>query len=169
MGRTWTEEAVARELEAWFAERAFDCWPSYRTFVREGRKGLNQALQRFGGRARWAADLGVPVVAHWRGSGFADAQIEGALRGLLREHRPQRFPTLAWLRRNGAPGLAAAVKRTGGTAHWASVFNMPAPPPAAWTDERIEAELPRLRGGHPLAEQGRVSAGGSAGRAARRV
>ena len=78
---------------------------------------------------------------HWQGPGFADAQIDGALRDLLREHRPERFPTLA---SRHSHRCAAAVQRTGGTAHWASVFNMPAPPPAVWTDERIEAELRRV-------------------------
>ena len=29
----WGEARVARELEAWFAERGFDVWPTYRTFV----------------------------------------------------------------------------------------------------------------------------------------
>ena len=64
--------------------------------------------------------------------------------GWLREHHPVRFPTLAWLRRHASPGLAAAVARTGGTAHWAAVLHMPPPPPARWTDELIEAELRRI-------------------------
>jgi len=104
-------------------------------------------LQRFGGPARWAAELGVPVIAHRRGAGFADAEVQGVLRNLLRDHHPARFPTLAWLRRNGPPGLAAAVQRSGGTAHWAGMLRMPAPPPAVWTDERIEAELRRVCAG----------------------
>jgi len=147
MGRTRTEQQVARELEAWFAQRSFDYWPTYRTFVRDGHRGLYQALQRFGGPARWAAELGVPVIAHRRGAGFADAEVQGVLRNLLRDHPPARFPTRAWLRRNGPPGLAAAVQRSGGTAHWAGMLRMPAPPPAVWTDERIEAELRRVCAG----------------------
>ena len=63
---------------------------------------------------------------------------------MLRKHHPDRFPTLAWLKRQGPAGLAAAVVRTGGAAHWAAVLNMPAPPPARWTNELIEAGLRRI-------------------------
>ena len=73
--------------------------------------------------------------------------IEDALRDLLRQHRPPRFPTATWLTRHGPPGLAAAVRRTGGGAHWARVLRVPAPQPARWTDELIEAELRRVCAG----------------------
>ena len=73
--------------------------------------------------------------------------IEAELRDLLRKHRPLRFPTSAWLARNAAAGLAAAVRRTGGGAHWARVLNMPPPQPARWTDELLEAELRRVCAG----------------------
>lgn len=73
--------------------------------------------------------------------------IEAELRHLLRKHRPLRFPTAAWLARNAPAGLAAAIKRTGGGAHWARVLNMPPPQPARWTDELLEAELRRVCAG----------------------
>lgn len=37
--RGWTEERVARELEAWFAERAIEQWPSYGMFAVMGANG----------------------------------------------------------------------------------------------------------------------------------
>ena len=147
ISQRWTEERVARELESWFAEQAFESWPTYRTFVRGGRKGLHAALMRLGGPRRWAAELGVPVVHHRPGGALSEDAVELALRRLLREHRPERFPTNAWLRRNGAPGLAAAVRRTGGGARWARVLHMPAPQSARWTDELVEAELRRVCAG----------------------
>lgn len=73
--------------------------------------------------------------------------IEAELRDLLRKHRPRRFPTAAWLARNAPAGLAAAVRRTGGGAHWARVLTMPPPQPARWTDELLEAELRRVCAG----------------------
>ena len=142
--RAWDEDRVARELEAWFATRAFERWPTYRTFVRDGRKRLYDAVIDSGGPERWAAELGVPHIPYRSGGGLTADETHAALRRLLREHHPDRFPTLAWLKRHGPRGLAAAVARTGGAAHWAEVLNMPPPPPARWTDELIDAELRRI-------------------------
>lgn len=120
----WGEERVALELEAWFAERGFDVWPTYRTFVRDGRKCLHAEVVRCGGAARWALELGVPHVVPPRGPGLRDEEIAAALRTLLREHRPVRVPTSRWLARHGPPGLTGAVRRTGGGARWAQAFGM---------------------------------------------
>ena len=143
----WSEDRIARELESWFAACTFDYWPTYRTFVDHGRKSVYAALIRSGGAARWALELGVPIVKHRPGRRLTDSMIEDALRDVLREHRPARFPTSTWLTRHGPPGLAAAVKRTGGGAHGARVLHMPAPQPARWTDGLIEAELRRVCAG----------------------
>lgn len=140
----WSEDRIARNLESWLAACTFDCWPTYRTFVRHGRKSLYAAVMRSGGAERWALELGVPFVKHRPGRRLTDSMIENALRDLLREHRPRRFPTSTWLTRHGPPGLAAAVRRTGGGARWARVLHMPAPQPARWTEELIEAELRRV-------------------------
>jgi hypothetical protein len=142
--RAWDDDRVARELEAWFAKRAFERWPTYRTFVRDGHKVLYGAVIDSGGPERWAFELGVPYIPHRSGGGLTHHDTHAVLRQLLREHHPGRFPTLAWLKRHGPPGLAAAVTRTGGAAHWAAVLHMPPPPHARWTDELIEAELRRI-------------------------
>lgn len=141
--RAWDDDRVARELEAWFARRAFECWPTYKTFARDGHKVLYSAVIDSGGPERWAPELGVPYIPHRSGGGLTVDETRAALRQLLREHHPVRFPTLVWLNRHGPPGLAA-VSRTGGATHWAAVLNMPPPPPARWTDELIEAELRRI-------------------------
>jgi len=140
----WTEERVARELEAWFAQRAFEQWPTYNTFRRAGRKRLYAELTRYGGPQRWAVELGVPFIRHPPGARRSHDQIRAELRALLREHRPQRFPSGRWIEQHGPPGLAASVTRTGGGGHWAVLLNMPPPKPARWTDDRIEAELRRV-------------------------
>jgi hypothetical protein len=141
----WTDDRISRALEAWFADRAFDEWPTYQTFVRDGHKRLHAQLMRAGGPQRWAVELGVPLRDHRPGGALRDDEILPALHALLREHRPDRFPASAWLTRHGPRGLAAAVKRTGGATRWARTLNMP-PPQVRWTDDRIEAELRRLFG-----------------------
>lgn len=140
----WNDERIARELEAWFAHHAFACWPTYRAFAADGHKRLHAAVMRAGGPERWALELGVPVVAHRGGPGLTEDEVDVALRALLRAHRPERFPTLDWVGRHGPPGLAAAVRRTGGSVHWAHRLNVPAPKHARWSDELIESELRRL-------------------------
>ena len=143
----WNEDRVARELESWFAQRAFDEWPTYATFVRDGRKRLHAALMRSGGPQRWSQDLGVVLREHPPGGGLRDDEVLPALRALLREHRLTRFPPTRWLTRHGPRGLTEALKRTGGAAHWAAVLNVPPPPRVRWTDELIEAELRRVCAG----------------------
>lgn len=143
----WTEQRVARELEAWFAQRCFDEWPTYRTFVKDGRKTLHAALMRYGGAQRWALELGVPVPDRRQVAPLRDDEVLAALRQVLAEHPQQRFPSHDWLMAHGPRGLAAAVRRTGGVAHWALVLGMPAPAPVRWTDELIEAELRRVCAG----------------------
>jgi hypothetical protein len=137
----WTEERVARELEAWFAQRAIEQWPPYRTFVADGRKRLHAQLMGYGGPQRWAAELGVPLVRRHSGPQHNDAEIRDSLRALLREHRPQRFPSDRWLREHGPPGLAPAVTYTGGGQRWAGELGIPGPRPPRWTDELIDREL----------------------------
>jgi len=167
--RAWSEQRVARELEAWFAERGFDVWPTCRTFVRDGRKRLHAEVVRSGGAARWALELGVAHVVHPRRPGLSDEQIAAVLRALLREHRPQRFPTLTWLARHGPPGLAAAVRRTGGGTRWAQALAMPAPQPARWTNALIGRTAPRVCRRHALAKPRAVSGSGRHRRATRRL
>ena len=143
----WSDDRIARELEAWFAQRMFEVWPSYRAFARDGRKRLHAAVVRTGGARRWAPELGVQIVEHRRGRRLHDDDIEQALRALLRAHQPVRFPSQPWLVQHGPPGLASAVRSSGGAERWAARLCIPGPSPARWTDERLEAELRRLCAG----------------------
>lgn len=38
-------------------------WPSNNTFAADGHKRLHAARIRYGGPERWAAELGVPLIA----------------------------------------------------------------------------------------------------------
>lgn len=98
-----------------------------------------------GARARRAT---VPLPARRHARLRAEDEIRSELRALLREHRPERFPAPAWLAKHGPPGLADAVRRTGGASRWAYRLSMPPPKPARWTDDLIEAELRRLFAAH---------------------
>ncbi|HEX8160109.1 MAG TPA: hypothetical protein VF526_22230 [Solirubrobacteraceae bacterium] len=72
----------------------------------DGRKRLHAQLMGYGGPQRWAAELGVPLVRRHSGPQHNDVEIRDSLRALLREHRPQRFPSDRWLREHGPPDLA---------------------------------------------------------------
>ena len=128
--------------------RAFERWPSYETFRADGRKGLHAALMRYGGPERWAAELGVALIARRPGRQLDEAQIRDSLRVLLRKHRPQRFFSQRWLTEHGPPGLASAMNRSGGAQRWARQLGVPGPKPPFWTDQLIERELRLLCAQH---------------------
>jgi hypothetical protein len=137
----WTQDRVARELEAWFATRCFDDWPPYSAFVADRRKRLHTALMRHGGPQRWAEELGVAFIVRNRGPRRNEAEIRARLRALYRQQRFKRFPSQRWLREHGPRALAEQIKQTGGARRWARELGVPGPQPARWTDELIEAEL----------------------------
>ena len=53
--RQWTDERIRRELREF--TRGRDDFPSVREFREAGRKTLYEAIARYGGAARWAAEL----------------------------------------------------------------------------------------------------------------
>jgi hypothetical protein len=140
----WTQDCVARELEAWFAQRCFDQWPAYSAFLRDGRRPLYAALMRHGGPQTWAQELGVAFIVRRPGPRRNEAQIRDSLRVLYRQQRFKRFPSERWLREHGPRALAEQIKQTGGARRWARELGVPGPQPARWTDELIEAELALL-------------------------
>ncbi|MCA1680601.1 MAG: hypothetical protein LC777_17435 [Actinobacteria bacterium] len=140
----WTQNRVARELEAWFAQRCFDNWPPYSAFLRDRRRPLYVALLRHGGPQHWAQELGVAFIVRHPGPQHSQADVRERLRALYRQHRFKRFPSERWLRAHGPRGLVEQIKRSGGARHWARELGVPGPQPARWTDELIEAELVAL-------------------------
>ena len=114
----WTPDRVARELEAWFAQRCFDDWPPYSAFLGDQRRPLYVALLRHGGPQHWAQELSVAFIARRPGPQHSEAQIRERLRALFREHGPKRFPSERWLREHGPRGLVEQVKRSAGARHW---------------------------------------------------
>jgi len=78
---------------------------------------------------------------------MGDDEIHAALRVLLREQRPRRFPSEAWLRQHGSAGLGSAVRSSGGTVRWARELGMAPARETRWSDERIECELRTLCAG----------------------
>jgi hypothetical protein len=137
----WSEDRVARELEAWFAQRCFEQWPPYSAFVRDRRKRLHAALMRHGGPQHWAQELGVAFIVRHPGPQRDEEQVRDSLRLLYRQQRFKRFPSERWLREHGPRGLVEQIRQTGGARHWARELGVAGPQPARWTDELIEAEL----------------------------
>ena len=110
-----------------------------------------------GGPERWAPDLGVAIVRHSPGRRRSEAEIRADLRALLREHHPERFPTISWIRKHGPPDLAGAVHRTGGVSRWSRELRVPPPHGIPWNDELIERELRRIcEGRNTWPTRGRV-------------
>ena len=56
--RSWTEDRIRSELEAFCAGR--EAWPTEREFTDAGKRRLYNAASRNGGVRRWAAALGLP-------------------------------------------------------------------------------------------------------------
>jgi hypothetical protein len=84
-----------------------------------------------GGPNRWAPELEVALIPHPAGTRRSDDQLREDLRALMREHHPEHFPTMCWLRQHGPRGIPESVKRTGGVARWARELRMPPPPERA--------------------------------------
>jgi len=119
----WSEEQVARDLEKFLA--CADEWPSYRDFVRAGRKQLYEQARRRGGVQRWADELGVLLIRRSPGQRLSEAEIHEALRTLLRQHKPERWPSRRFFDEHGPPGLVGAMAHTGGSARWAEQLGVP--------------------------------------------
>jgi len=119
----WSEEKVARDLENFLA--CADEWPSYRDFVRAGRKQLYEQARRRAGVQRWADELGVLLIRRSPGQRLSEAEIHQALRTLLRQHKPARWPSRRFFAEHGPPGLVGAMARTGGSARWAAQLGVP--------------------------------------------
>src|SRR5919205_2226360 len=78
--RHWSEERIRRELEAFLPDH--DTFPTYTQFRTSGRRGLWQAMQHYGGPARFADDYGLPLARQPRG--LTETEIRNNLRDLLR-------------------------------------------------------------------------------------
>jgi hypothetical protein len=139
----WPDDRVARELEAYFAEQAFERWPTYRTFVRDCRKRLHEArrTEPLGAGARGCTHPAPRRHAPQRRSAprrsaRAHARApSGALPDdvLVATARATRNPRIGQTHR----GRRALGPRT---AHAPS-------PRTRWTDDLIEQELRRATAG----------------------
>jgi hypothetical protein len=135
MRRGWTEERVRRELEQLLP--GLEEWPPYAFFRQRGAKRLHAEICRRGGPARWAEEYGLPM--RWRRMvRWSETEIREALRHTLSGSDIATWPSLHWLRVRGPPGLAHAVKRTGGPQRWAAEFSVPL---TTTPQERLEREL----------------------------
>lgn len=146
----WDERRVQRELQSFLAGSGE--WPSYREFVRAGRKRLRDEVTRLGGASRWAARVGVRYVERKPGypSRWTESRIKRELQEFLTGRRT--WPARVEFECAGRKALRDAVARTGGVQRWASVVDVRprdrrAGSKRAWSPQRIETECaPLLRG-----------------------
>ena len=113
----WTVERVRADLKEFLRGR--DHWPSRLDFEAAGRKPLRDAVRRLGGHEHWAAEFGLPLVNLKAGSRriWTERRIEEDLRKILAGR--DSWPAPEEFEHGGTYGLATAVRRNGGTAHWA--------------------------------------------------
>src|SRR3954469_10979184 len=149
--RSWTDERVQRELEAFLSGR--DDWPAYREWRASGRKRLHAEAVARRPAQEWAAMFGVAFPHRRPGRpSWDEDRVRRELRVALRQLTPvEAWPVREQLRAVAGHGLTEAIARTGGVARWAQEFGIPTVgAQSRWTDERIERELRAF-----LAERGR--------------
>jgi hypothetical protein len=140
----WARARIQRELEE-FLQDATE-WPSYRDFRRAGRQQLRDQVTRSGGARLWAKRLNLPYPE--RKPGYAAHWTEDRVRRDLEEFLGgwSRWPSRVEFEAAGRKPLRDAVRRLGGPERWAGEFGLPLEnlkfgSRAAWTEQRIEAEL----------------------------
>ncbi len=148
----WTEERVRAELADFLRERSQ--WPSRLEFEKAGRKPLRDAVRRFGGPQRWAAEFDLPLANFKLGSKrtWTPERIEHELSKVINGRGV--WPSRRELATKGRTGLVGAVYYYEGTAYWARRVGVKLPEQPArragariWTDQRIRAELEQFCGG----------------------
>ena len=144
----WSDERIQHELQEFLAGRPD--WPRYREFVEAGHKRLYRAILQHGGTKRWARRMRVRWVRHPGGTArlWTDDRIREELAAFV--DGCKHWPTSAEFDAAGQHRLLAAVRRHGGTTHWAKQIGIHGPArrrstrsavAARWDEQRIEAAL----------------------------
>jgi hypothetical protein len=141
---------MREELEVFLTGRAE--WPPYRAFQRDGKRGLRDAVTRFGGARHWASEIGIPYVEHK--PGYAPIWTEEKIHSELRDFLAgwETWPRRKDFEDAGRKTLRDALLRAGGPERWAEEFGLPRTDERSgsrrvWTEERIEQELRSFLGG----------------------
>lgn len=150
----WTEDRIREELRDYLADRGE--WPSRQQFEHDGRKPLRDAINRTGGAARWAADLGFR-----RGNQLSGARrawtpdvVETRLRELIGDGT--RWPSRQEFQDAGIRSMLSSIYAHEGPAYWASHLGVQLPPlkatrsPKRWTEQRIHRELQQFYAGRDV-------------------
>jgi DNA invertase Pin-like site-specific DNA recombinase len=135
--KPWGERRIESELRA-FLEGESD-WPGYLEFASAGRARLHAQMMACGGPHFWGHKLGYEVP-----DGFVrwtDAKVGGALAPFLR--RRKAWPSKAEFEAAGLGPLHDALRRHGGTQHWAEHFRIEYEARAndRWTKDGIERQF----------------------------
>jgi hypothetical protein len=145
----WPESRIRRELRIYLEGQSE--WPGWRTFVRDGKGVLRDAIKWTGGAERWAAELGVHLpgsrraVERWSLVRMRDEVAR------LTTNRPD-WPTRPEFRAAGLDRLYQAILRAGVREQLADELELRLPPgrkiiKGHWTDPVIERTLDRFVAG----------------------
>jgi len=107
----WSQDRVARELEAWFATRCFEQWAPYSAFVRDRRKRLHAALMRHGGPQHWAIELGVAFIDRHPGPRRDQTEIRDNFKVVV-SRAPSQALSLTALAARARPASQSIVPST---------------------------------------------------------
>jgi hypothetical protein len=140
----WTPERVEAELREFLDGK--DEWPSYRDFVRAGRKRLRDETTRLGGAEAWARRIGVAYPRRLPGypPRWTEQRVRRELVGFLSGHR--EWPSARTFDGSGRSALRRAVTRTGGPERWAAEFGLALSTRRSgsrrrWTPEALESTV----------------------------
>jgi len=139
----WTEERIRSELQTFLAGRYV--WPPSDDFMAAGQAQLRNAVQRYGGVAHWAREIGVEAREH-RGGGnkrWTDERIRRELEEFLADKAT--YPRGAEFAAASRVRLFAAISEGHGVAHWASQLGVPLRERATkLSDDEIMREVRRV-------------------------
>lgn len=144
----WTEERIRDDLREYLA--GHEQWPSRQQFEGDGHTALRNAVNRTGGRDRWAAEFDLPLPNRHSGvrRGWTHDAIERELRKLI--GRRTMWPSRQEFERAGLASMLTTIYRFEGPEYWATRMEVRRrvafgkPREAIWTHERIRDELGRF-------------------------
>lgn len=150
----WTEDRIRADLRAYLHGRR--AWPSRVQFEHDGRRELRNAVNRTGGPDWWAREFGLPRPDRLSGTrrGWTDERIQSELGKLIGNGTV--WPASSAFERAGLYSMLTAIYRHEGVAYWAKRMNVQRrvgtgrTRTAAWTEQRIRAELQSFCAGRDL-------------------
>ena len=142
----WSEERIREELRIYLAAQS--TWPGRKQFLADGREGLRNAVNWFGGPDRWARELQVELPPKRRPhQRWPYARTKSQLAAFTAART--RWPAKIEFDNAGKRALYEAIRRRGLRDQLAAELDLQLPPASMppkrrWTDAAIEHALDDL-------------------------